>query len=134
MPNDTDPARQLAALFAQMCDSVDAYRTHHFGELTAEERERLEQQIQRLQDVHDDLTSTAIQDTLAAIKGDLDHIILVTSQAQQTLAHLNTFAEVIKIVSAASELGEDIAIADYGAIPQALEDILQAVPKKPDKN
>lgn len=134
MPEEIDPYRQLAATFAQMADSVDAYRTAHLAELSPNDRQTLQLAIQHLQDVHDNVTLAAIQDSLNAMQSDLARITEVTKQAQQALHHLQTIAEVVKLVSAASELAEDIAIADYGAIPQSIEDIIQALPQKPDKN
>ncbi len=134
MSNTADQARQLANLFSRMSETVDAYRTQHFAELAPEERDELEDRIQQLDDIHDDFTAIAIEDTLNSIKGDLDRIANVTTQAQQALHHLNTVAAIIKVASAASELGEAIVTADYGAIPQAIVDLIQAVPKTADKN
>lgn len=134
MPNDADQARQLADLFASMSETVDNYRLQHFETLTPSQREDLEQTIQRLDDLHDEFTSAAIADTLNAIRSDLDQIAAVTTDAQQALKHLNDFATIVNIVAAATELGEDIATADYGAIPQAIKDIAQAIPQKSDKS
>ncbi len=134
MPSDADEARQLANLFASMSETVDAYRTQHFTQLTPQERDQLEQKIQQLDDIHDGFTATAIQDTLNAIQSSLDRITSVTTQAQQSLQHLNTVAAIARVVSAASELAEDIFTADYGAIPQAIEDVVQAIAKTSDKN
>ncbi len=134
MANGADRARQLASLFSEMSETVDAYRTQHFDQLTAEERERLEQFIQQLDDIHDGFTAVAIQQTLDAIRGDLDRITEVTAKAQQSLRHLNTIAEIAKVVSAAAELGEAILTGDYGAIPQSIQDVVQAVSQPADKN
>lgn len=134
MLNAADAARQLAALFSRFSESVDAYRTQYFAQLTPEERHQLEGRIQQLDDIHDRFTEIAIEDTLNSIKGDLDRITAATTQAQQSLAHLNTVADIVNVVSAASALGEAILTADYGAIPQAILDLIQAVPKKADKN
>jgi len=134
MPNDADQLRQVAAEFQRMSEAVDDFRQQHFDALTADQRARLEQFVQRLDDIHDQLTGLAIDKTLDALRGDLDRIASVTTQAQQALKHLNTVAEIVKIVSAAAELGQAIATADYGAIPQAIEDIVQALPQKSDKN
>ncbi len=134
MLNAPDQARHLASLFSQMSETVDAYRTQAFAQLTPEERNQLEDGIQQLDDIHDAFTAIAIEDTLNSIEGDLDQITTVTTQAQQSLRHLNTVAQIVKVVSAASELGEAIVTADYGAIPQAIKDLIQAVPKTADKN
>lgn len=134
MFNSAAPARQLASLFSRISESLDAYRNRYFAELTPEQRDELEDRIQQLDDIHDGFTAIAIQDTLNSIKGDLDQITTATTQAQQSLRHLNTVAQIIKVASAASELGQAIVTADYGAIPQAIKDLIQTVPKTADKN
>ena len=129
-----DQARQLAGLFSEIAQTVDAYRTEQFSELTAEEREQLEGLIQRIDDIHDQFTAVAIEETLNAIRGDLDQISSVLTEAQQALRHLQAVAEIMRIVSAVAELGEGLALGDYGAIPQGIEDLVQAVQKPADKN
>jgi len=132
MGQTADQIRELADLFAAMSSTVDDYRTQHFDQLGADERLRLEQLFQQLSDLHDQFTALAIQDTLDGIAADLDQVVAVTSEAQRSLSRLNTIAEITKLVSAAAELGSDISIADYGAIPHALQDIMQALPKRAD--
>lgn len=134
MLDAADQARQLADLFSQMAETVDAYRTQHFEKLTADERNQLEQVIQHLDDIHDQFTAIAIQDTLNSIREDLGQIRVLTTQAEQSLRHLNTVAEIVKVISATAELGQDIFTADYGAIPQAIKDLAQAVAETADKN
>ncbi len=134
MPDSADQARQLAALFLEMSQAVDSFLNRNFDRLTPADRQALEQWIQTLEDIHDRFTAAAIQATLDAIRQDLDTITHVTGEAQTSLRHLNSVAEVVKLVSAAAELAEDIFIADYGAIPQAIKDIVQAIPKKADEN
>jgi|GEM_PF-2914722 len=125
--SNADQARKLADLFANMAQSVDAYRSQHFEELSPDDRARLEDCIQKLDDSHDKFTAVAIQDTLNAIQDDLDRVVSVTTQAEQALKHLKTVAEISKVVSAAAELAMTIATADYGAIPSAIQDVVQAV-------
>ncbi len=89
----------------------------HFQELAPEERLRLEQLIQQLDDFCDQFTARAIQDTLDAIQSDLDRIVNVTGQAEESLKHLKTVAEITALVSAAADLAGDIMTGDFGAIP-----------------
>ena len=128
MPNAADQARLMAHSFAQISEAVDAYRTAHFAELAPDAQARLEQLIQQLDDVHDSFTALAIEDTLRSIQDDLDQIATVTTQAQKSLRHLTAIGDIIKLVSAVAQLGEDIATGDYGAIPQAVKDLVQALP------
>lgn len=134
MSNSSDQAQQLADLFSRISDAVDQYRTRQFDTLTPQERDRLEDLIQQLDDIHDRFTATAIQDTLNAIRDDLGRITQITDEARQSVEHLNTTAEVVKLVSAVAELGEAIIVGDYGAIPQSIKDLAQAFPQKSDKN
>lgn len=134
MPDTADQARQLADLFSQMAATVDAYRAHNFKQLSLDDRERLEQLIQQLYDIHDSFTSIAIQRTLDAIGKDLSEIAHVTKDAEESLRHLNTVAHIVKIVAAAAELAQDIFTADYGAIPLGIKNLAQAIPKTADKN
>jgi hypothetical protein len=131
MAQTADQARQLADLFSKMSGTVDDYRAQHFEELAPEERLRLQQLFQQLCDLHDQFTALAIENTLSAIASDLDHIVSVTGEAQRSLQHLQTIAEITNLVSAAAELGADISTADYGAIPHAITNIIHALPKKP---
>lgn len=130
MGQTADQVRELADLFTKMSETVDAYRTQHFEELAPDERLRLEQLFQQLCDLHDQFTALAIEDTLEAIQSDLDDVVTVTGQAQRALQHLTKISELASLVSAAVELGAEITTADYGAIPSALKDLVQALPKK----
>ncbi len=116
-----------------MASTLDDYRTRHFDKQAPEERLRLEQLFQQLCDLHDQFTALAIQTTLEAIEPDLVSIVTVTSEAQRSLAHLHTIMEITNLVSATTELGADVLIADYGAIPRAIKDIMQALPKRSDQ-
>lgn len=132
MPNAADEARNLAALFAQTSEAVDDYRTRHLNQLTVDQRTRLEQIIQKLDDAHDECTADAIADTLNQMQSDLGQIAKVTGQAQHALKHLNTVQEVVNVASAISELAEAIMTGDYAGIPSALVDIGQTISKKAD--
>ncbi len=132
MGQTADQIRQLAQVFTEMSSAVDNYRTQHFDELDTAERLRLEQLFQELCDLHDDFTALAIQNTLDGIQSDLNHVVEVTTEAKQSLAHLNTIAEITKLVSATLELGAAISSGDYGAIPSALKDVVQSMQKTPD--
>lgn len=133
MSSTADQARQFASTFLQMSKEIDDFRTQHFTQLTPEDRGRLEGLIQRLDDIHDSFTAAAIQATLDGIRDQLNSIAQVTTEAKQSLKHLNTVAEIIKIASAATELGQDIATGEYAAIPSAIKDLIQALPNNADK-
>lgn len=127
MSNTADQARQLANLFSQMADTVDAYRTQHFSDLSLPDRVQLEGKIQQLEDIHDRFEAIAIEDTLEAIQTDLNRITNVTVQAKNSLGHLKTVQEIITVVSAAAELGADITSGDYGDIPQAIKSLVGVI-------
>jgi hypothetical protein len=133
MGETADQLRQLAGLYSAMSDTVDRYRTQHFQELAPEERLRLEELFQQLCDLHDELTSLAIADTLKDIQSDMAEIASVTGQAQQALDHIETVAEITTLVSAAVAVGTDLSVGDYGAVPQSLKDLVQALSRKPEQ-
>jgi hypothetical protein len=133
MLDTADRARELADLFAQMAAAVDAYRTRHFFELSPSDRARLDERIQEIEDIHDRFTAQAIENTLQAIRDDLDQITNVTMQAKNSLQHLKTVQEVVAVAAAAAELGVDITSGDFGAIPRAIKDLTQAVAQNPDE-
>ena len=132
MANAADEARKLADFFAESSKALDDYRIRHLNELTGEQRTRLEQVIQKLDDAHDECTADAIEDTLKKMQSDLEQIARVTGQAQQALKHLNTVQEVVKVASAISGLAQAILTGDYAGIPSALVEIGQTISKKAD--
>ncbi len=103
-------------------------------ELSPQRRAELEEQIQQLYDFHDQFAGDAIQKTIDAMQGDLDKLTSVTRQAKDALQHLKSIEQVVNIVSAAATLAEDIVSADYGAIPEAVRSLAQAVQAPPDKD
>ena len=130
MPDPADQAREIAETFANMSRTVDEYIQDHLAELTPSQLDFLNGVIRQLDDTHDRFIAMAIQKTLDALKDDLNEIAETTQKAEQALKHLNTVAEITKIAAAVAELGADITTADYGAIPSALTNLTDALPKK----
>jgi 5-methylcytosine-specific restriction endonuclease McrBC regulatory subunit McrC len=133
MPDATDQPQQLADLFTKLAAEVDAFRSAHYDELSPQQRGHLEEKIQQLYDFHDQFAGDAIQNTINALKGDLTQLNNVTRQAADALKHLNSVAQVVNIVSAASTIASDVMTADYGAIPEAVRLFVQAVQAPSDK-
>ena len=133
MTGSNDQAQQLADLFTQLANEVDAFRNAHYDELSPAQRADLEDKIQQLYDFHDEFAGDAIQNTLNAMQGDLSQLTSITAQAKKALQHLETVQRVVNIVSAASTLAEDIISADYGAIPDSVRVLAQAIQPSPDK-
>lgn len=134
MPDtDDDEAQQVADLFTKLAGEVNDFRNAHYDDLSPQQRADLEEKIQQLYDFHDQFCGDAIQNTINALKGDLTQLTNVTRQATDALKHLNSVAQVINIVSAASTVVADIVTADYGAIPDALQSLIQAVQPPSDK-
>lgn len=128
--NPADQAREIAKTFANMSRSVDRYIEDHLAELTSEELDFLEGVVRQLDDTHDWFVSTAIQETLDALKEALSEIAAITQRAERALQHLDTVAKVTKVVALLAELGADITSGDYGAIPSALTNLAEALPDK----
>lgn len=130
-PVITDPAdqaRQIAETFASMSRTVDAYIREHLTELAPDQQDFLDDLIRQLDDTHDRFTAMAIQNTLDALRDDLSEIASVTGRAEQALKHLAKVAKVMKLAAGIAELCADITTADYGAIPSALTNIVEALP------
>lgn len=134
MPDTVDQAQQLADLFTKLAGEVDDFRNTHYDDLSPQQRADLEAQIQQLYDFHDQFSGDAIQGTIDALKGDLTQLTNVTQQATNTLKHLNSVAQIVNIVSAASTVAADIVTADYGAIPDAVSSFIQALQPPSDKS
>ncbi|MGH9582974.1 MAG: hypothetical protein ACRD4O_08580, partial [Bryobacteraceae bacterium] len=135
MQNDPEnQARQLAGVFSRMAAAVDDYRTGHFDELSEEQRALLEKTEDRLADIHDRLIAIAIEGTLGALAGDMSRIAAVTREAKQSLRTLKRYADVVKIASAAIDVGAAALSGDTGMIATSIEDLAQMIPnlaKKP---
>lgn len=123
-----EQAREIAKTFAGMSSTIDQYMEDHLAELTQDQLDFFNGVIRQLDDTHDSLIAMAIQETLDALKDDLSEIAEVTEKAEQALQHLNTVAKITKIAAAVAELGADITTADYGAIPSALTNLVEAIP------
>ena len=125
-----DQAREIAATFASMSRTLDTYIEDHLAELTPSQLDFLNGVIRQLDDTHDRFIAMAIQETLDALKDDLSEIAEVTQRAERALKHLNTVAEITKIMAAVAELGADITTGDYGAIPSAVTNLAETLPGK----
>jgi hypothetical protein len=130
--NTGDQARDLASVFSNMAAAIDDYRTVHFDELSQEQRAVLEETEDRLADVHDQLIAAAIEGTLASLAGDLSRISATTRQAQQSIRHLKRYQEVVKIASAAVEVGAATLSGDAGMVASSIEDLADLLPKNPE--
>ena len=134
MPVPTDQAQQLADLFTNLAKAVDAFRNAHYDELSRTQRADLEEKIQQLFDFHDQFAGEVIQNTITAMQGDLTRLTSITGQAKDALQHLQTVERVVNIVSAAATLAQDIVTADYGAIPESVRCVAQAIQPASDKD
>ena len=133
MAQVADQIRQLADLFSIMSDTLDNFRTLQFDELAPEERLRLDQLFQQLCDIHDQLTSFAIEATLNEMQSDLVKVVALTGEAQRSLQHLKAVAQITTLVSAAANLAGDVVMADYGAIPEGIDSLVKAIRQDPEQ-
>ncbi len=128
MSDAADQARQIAEVFASMSRAVDAYIRSHLKALTPDQQDFLDDLARQLDDTHDAFTAMAIQETLDDVRDDLGAIAAVTGRADQAVKHLQTVGEMMKFAAGLAELCADITTADYGAIPSALANIVEALP------
>jgi len=125
-------ARQIAALFEGIAESVENYRDQNYSALGPKGRAALDSVLQHLYDLHDRFTGIAIQRTLEFAQEQVDQIIDVTKRAETALKHLRTTQKIIQIASSIAELGEAITTADYGAIPEAIKSASDALSNDSD--
>ncbi len=130
LPDPANQARQIAEVFANMSRTVDAYLQDHLKELSPDQQDYLDNLVRQLDDTHDRFTAMAIEDTLKALRDDLSEIAAVTGRAEHALKHLERVGEVMKLAGGLAELCADITTADFGAIPSALANIVEAIPAK----
>lgn len=123
-----DHARQIAEVFASISRTLDVYIQAHLMELRPDQQDYLGDLIRQLDDAHDLFTAMAIQETLNALRDDLSDIAAVTARAEQALKHLERVGEIMKLAAGLAELCADVTTGDYGAIPSALANIVEAIP------
>jgi hypothetical protein len=120
-------AADLASLFFQWSLAVDAYRDKNTGTLTPDEKIRLKDLSNQLDDISTHFTLQDIGSIITSIQAQIGQIKTVTAQAKKTLKNLTTAATVIKVVSAVAAIGVSAASGNIGGIVGAIGDLTKEV-------
>lgn len=121
-------AADFAKLFFQWSQAVDDYRDQHFDELSPDQRSRMKDFAHQLDDISDHFTIIDIDETLESIRGDVQQIESVTTQAKAALKKLQTIEEVTKVICAVVALGIAAETGNVGTVEGSLEDLSKLIP------
>jgi hypothetical protein len=125
-----DPAKQaeeLAKIFFNLSNAVDAFRVNNYDALSPADRQRLKDQAQALDTRGQQCTADALAAILQGIQSHLADIKKATRNAQDALAHLNDVAKGIAIVDFVVGLVGSIVSGDLGSIGDNVQGLYQAV-------
>ncbi len=125
MPISKDQARDLAKTFHDLSAELHDFRFQNWKELSAPNRQDLEDAAWTLENYSSDFTTSAVGIILNDMKADLKAISDATAKAKKVIATINTIKDVLKVTSAAIVLGGAIASKNPLAIVSAADDLLQ---------
>src|ERR1039457_6111728 len=128
MPIDpVKQAEELARIFFDRSNAVDAFRLSNYGALSPTEQQKLKDQAQALDTRGQQYTADALGAILQGIQPHLQNIKQATQSAQDALAHLNNMVKAITIVDAAVALVGSIVTGDLGSIGDNVQGLFQAI-------
>lgn len=122
-----DEARELAAQFNSLADTLMNYRLDNFGELTSARRAELRQLETRFRDFSNDFTDLAINLTLEDVESDLKAIGEATKKAKGAIKSLQKVRDVVKVATAAFKLGAAVITGNAQAIASAVQGVASAI-------
>lgn len=125
-----DPVKQaedLAQIFFNLSNAVDAFRLSNYGALSPADQIRLKNQAQALDTRGQQYTADALGAILQGIQPHLANIKKATQDAQNALAHLNDVAKGLAIVDSAVALVGSIVAGDLGSIGDNVNGLYQAI-------
>jgi hypothetical protein len=120
-------ADQLGDLFLKLSMTCDAYRADHAGELSLDDRHRLADIAQHLDDFSEAFTAQAITATLASIQVNISNISDATKDAQRAVKTAAKIQEVFSIGGAAVALAASIVTLNPGTIASAAAGLVSAI-------
>jgi hypothetical protein len=125
--NPIRQAEDLAQVFFNLSNAVDAFRLSNYGGLSPADQQRLKDQAQALDTRGQQCTADALGAVLQGIQPHLANIKKATQNAQDALAHLNDVARGIAIVDSAVALVGSIVAGDLGSIGDNVNGLCQAI-------
>ena len=127
MPISKDQAREIAKGFLDASHELGTYRFAHWAELTAAERQRIEDAEWDLLNYSSSLVTSAVGIVLADMQNDLKAITGATALAREAIAKIKAVKDILTVSAAFIALGGAIASGHPGAISDAAKAALKAV-------
>jgi hypothetical protein len=125
--NPAKQAEELAQVFFNLSNAVDAFRLSNYGTISPADQLRLKKQAQALDTRGQQCTADALGAILQGIQPHLARIKKATQDAQDALAHLNDVAKGIAIVDCAVALVGSIMEGDLGSIGDSVNGLYQVI-------
>lgn len=120
-------ASDLASIFFQWSQAVDAFRGDNAATLTSDEKVRLKDLAGQLDDISTHFTLSDIAASIAAIQPQIGQIKTVTANAKATLQKLNAVAKVVSGVAAVVTIGLSAAAGNVGGVLGGIGDLAKAI-------
>ena len=122
-----DQARTLANEFLQSAAAISDFRSREFATLTPEGVLALKSLELKLSNQSDDMTATAIQDTLDNLDQTVKRITKTTTAARAAIATLQDIGKAVTIGASLIALGTAIAAGNPGGILTAIQNTNDAI-------
>jgi hypothetical protein len=119
-------AADLASLFLQWSRAVDDYRDSNSGTWTPDQKLRLKDFSDNLDDISTHFTLADVAETIASLQGEVNQIKTLTAQAKETIKRLSTVDKVTKVVAAVVALGLSAESGNIGGVLGAIGDFTKA--------
>src|SRR5215470_16047645 len=120
-------AAQLAQIFFDLSNAVDDFRLRNWNSLSAAQQQQLKDEAQALDTRGQEATADALAAILQNIQPHLQNIQQATTDARDTLAHLNEIVKALAIVDAAVALVGSIVAGDLSSIGSGVQGLWQAI-------
>jgi len=120
-------ADEIARLFRDLSMALDRYRAEHVGDLTDEERRRLADNAQHLDDFSEQLTCGAIVDGLAGLQAYIDRIVQSTQEARQAVDTAVQVEKVLSIMASAVSLAAAVVCGNPATVASAVMGLLSTI-------
>jgi len=118
-------AADLSSLYFQWSQAVDDYREKNASTLTSDQKVRLKDLSNHLDDLSTHFTLADVAGNIASIQAEVNQIKTVTANAKKTLKRLNTVDMVMKGVAAVVAMGLSASSGNAGGVLGGVDDLLK---------
>jgi hypothetical protein len=125
MKTTKDDALNLSKKFRELSVALGNYRFDNWGNLTASQRQQLEDQEWTLLNHASDLTTLAVGIALDETQASLSNINGSITKAKKAVKKLDTVRKIIKVAESGVRLAAAIVTKDPKAIAKASKDLYQ---------